>query len=103
VSEQVAWWLRVAGGGFEPVPYYRAHWDDYTQDERDNFDVEWPQYLSGIEWLDRQVRSGTMTSDELAAYEAVLVKVRQALPLLDAMGLERSTISLDPLPVARTR
>jgi hypothetical protein len=91
----VTLWLKFVGDAFDLLPGLYARWDTLTQDERDDQDLAWTQYIAQLEWLDQVARAGTMTTDQQVAYEALLAKIRQTLPLIDKMGLVPPTVSLD--------
>ena len=102
MSEMVTGWLRAIASGLDNLPELQARWPDLPQDERDEQDLEWEQLMSYFDWLGEQSSAGAMTAEERAAYRALRDRVKRSLPLIDAMGLVRPTVSLDPSPAAST-
>uniref|UniRef100_A0A831X782 Uncharacterized protein n=1 Tax=Thermorudis peleae TaxID=1382356 RepID=A0A831X782_9BACT len=65
--------------------------------ERDVRAMEWGQVMGTLRTiLDPACRAGQMTPEQVARYRALLVRLKEALPIIERLGFAKPTISLEP-------
>ncbi|MCM8750497.1 hypothetical protein NET02_15215 [Thermomicrobiaceae bacterium CFH 74404] len=59
--------------------------------------LAWRRNLTRLErYLDGPYRTGQMTPEQVARYRALLVRLKEALPIIERLGFPKPTISLEP-------
>ena len=72
-------------------------WDQLPGAEQASWSLDWDQLMGGLKViLDPAYRSGTMSSGQHTRYVALLCSLREALPLMNRIGLYPPPVSLEP-------
>lgn len=78
------------------LPEIAAEWASLGEGERVSWSLDWDQLMGvlGVA-VDPSYRAGHMAADQQARYRAMLGKLRDALPIIERLGLACPPVSLD--------
>ena len=85
--------LRLMTGDLAEVA---AEWPELSGAERASWSLDWDQIMGSLEVvLDPAYRGGSMTPDQQERYRELLSRLRDGMPTLECLGLQRPSIRLD--------
>jgi hypothetical protein len=70
-------------------------WGEAATDERLAWSMDWDNQIAALDSLACDVAAGLLTADQQCRYERLLGKLKEALPLIDALRLSRPRVPLD--------
>ena len=89
--------LDIVDFEIEDISELAPIWDDEPDDIRAAEELSWNSTMSRLRLdLDPAYRSGQMTPEQVARYRALLVRLKEALPIIERLGFAKPTISLEP-------
>jgi hypothetical protein len=92
--------LRTIGLMLGDVPELAAEWGtipwgDAATDEQLSWSMDWDNEMAALDLLARDVAAGLLTAEQEARFQQLLCKLKEALPLIDALRLSRPRVPLD--------
>jgi len=80
----------------DDLPEVARDWPQMSDAERASWSLDWDQVIGGdVRLLERQRRSDQMTPDQQARYRDLLCKLKEALPIIERLGLYRPPVQLE--------
>lgn len=78
------------------LPQLAAYWPEESETAQVSYMLEWDELMDRLRGLERDYRSGQMTSEQAERYRALLRKLEEALPIIERLGLTSPPVSLTP-------
>lgn len=93
-------YLKTIGLMLGDIPELAAEWGEIpwgeaATDEQLAWSMDWDNELAALDILARDVAAGLLSAEQEARYHQLLRKLRNALPLIDTLGLSRPRVPLD--------
>ncbi len=90
--------LQILAHAIDDLHQLQEDWDGDPSDPWHYSELlAWRRNLTRLErYLDGPYRSGEMTPEQAARYRALLLRLKEALPIIERLGFAKPTISLEP-------
>ena len=87
--------IRVVRKQAETLERFAPEWDDFYEDEKIDFAMEWSDTMCHLRTVEEARRAGDLSAAQEREYAPVRRRVKGLLPTIERMDLGRPLIPLD--------